>query len=213
MLGQTVLHALVTGAHTAEAREAARLLAALASDATSPPWASPLVAWWVGSAGPAESLEVALARITPRADRAAPYAEALRTGVRGLAVLAEHDSARARDLLATTYATRRDHGLFAPWVFPPHARFSLELARLALAVGDLPDAERHLQDLFGGFFVRYPYLGEAFELRAKIAEQRADTTTAIRAYGAFIALWQDADAQLQPRVAAARAALARLEGR
>lgn len=210
-LGQTVVHALVTGAHGAEAREAAQRLAAFAGDATSPAWASGLVGLWVTSAGPAESLEVALARITPRADRPAPYAEALRTGLRGLARLAAHDSAPARELLSATYATRKDHGLFGPWVFPPHGRFSLELARLAFAASDLPDAERHLLDLFGGFFVRGPYLGEAFELRAQIAEQRGDSAAAIRAYRTFIEMWSDADAELQPRVAVARAALARLE--
>jgi hypothetical protein len=54
---------------------------------------------------------------------------------------------------------------------------------------------------------------EAEELRAQIAEQRGDSVTALRAYRNFIELWKDADPELQPRVAVARAAVARLERR
>jgi multidrug resistance efflux pump len=57
------------------------------------------------------------------------------------------------------------------------------------------------------------YRAEAEELLAQIAEQQGDTAGAMRAYGNFVDLWKDADPELQPRVAAARAALARLEGR
>jgi hypothetical protein len=57
------------------------------------------------------------------------------------------------------------------------------------------------------------YRGDAEELLGQIAEQQGDTATAIRAHRNFVALWRDADPEVQPRVAAARAALARLEGR
>ncbi len=91
-------------------------------------------------------------------------------------------------------------------------RFSLELARLERAAGALEAASRRLFDAImwqGGV----PYRAEFEELRAQIAEQQGDTATAIRAYRNFIELWKDADPELQPRVEAAQAALARLEVR
>ena len=57
------------------------------------------------------------------------------------------------------------------------------------------------------------FRADAEELRGRIAEQRGDTTAAIRGYRNLVDLWRDADPELQPRVAVARAALARLEGR
>jgi tetratricopeptide (TPR) repeat protein len=47
--------------------------------------------------------------------------------------------------------------------------------------------------------------------RAEIYEQSGDTRRAIEHYRAFLALWTDADPELQPMVERARAALARLE--
>ena len=57
------------------------------------------------------------------------------------------------------------------------------------------------------------FRADAEELRGQIAEQQGDTVAAIRAYRNFTDLWKDADPDLQPRVAAARAVLARLERR
>ena len=47
--------------------------------------------------------------------------------------------------------------------------------------------------------------------RAEIYEQSGDAQRAIEHYRAFLALWTDADPELQPMVEQARAALARLE--
>jgi hypothetical protein len=55
------------------------------------------------------------------------------------------------------------------------------------------------------------FRADAEELRGRIAEQRGDTTAAIGAYRNLVELWRDADPELQPRVAAARAALGRME--
>ena len=92
-----------------------------------------------------------------------------------------------------------------------YRQFTIALARIERAAGDFEAADRRLFDMIldPGLLQR----AEAEELRGQIAEQRADTTAALRAFRNFIELWQDADPPLQPRVGAAREALARLEQR
>jgi hypothetical protein len=91
-------------------------------------------------------------------------------------------------------------------------RIALELARLERARGQPVAADSRLA--MGTFATQLtPVRAEMEELRAQIAEQRGDPATAIRNWRNFIGLWQDADPELQPRVAAARTALSRLEGR
>jgi hypothetical protein len=85
---------------------------------------------------------------------------------------------------------------------------TLALARLELRLGRPEAAAR---TLYGAMTWDFRALFD--ELRAQSAEQQHDTTTAGRAYRDFITLWKDADPELQPRVTAARAALARLEPR
>jgi hypothetical protein len=55
------------------------------------------------------------------------------------------------------------------------------------------------------------FRADAEELRGQLALQRGDTASAISSYKNFVDLWKDADPDLQPRLTAARAALARLE--
>ena len=137
-----------------------------------------------------------------------PYRMALLAGLQGLSAMRAGDSIAARQLLLRAYEARSPTLIFSPWA-KPDRRFSLALARLEFAAGDLEAASRHLQDLMfaEGLLER----AEAEELRAQIEVQRADTAAAVRAYHNFIALWANADPELQPRVSAARLALARLE--
>ena len=81
-------------------------------------------------------------------------------------------------------------------------------ARFDRAGGDLDAAARRLSETVGSIGIIWR--AQAEELRGQIAEQRGDTTAAIRGYRNFIGLWKDADGDQQPRVTAARAALARL---
>jgi hypothetical protein len=54
------------------------------------------------------------------------------------------------------------------------------------------------------------FLALAYERMAVLHEERGEIAQAARYYELFIQLWQDADPELQPRVAAARRALQRL---
>jgi tetratricopeptide (TPR) repeat protein len=136
------------------------------------------------------------------------YREALSEAVRGMAAGRRGDAASARGHLAAagiiTYVAT------ISGVPDPGLRFALELARLERAAGNLATAARRLarRSFATGIVLMR---ADAEELLGQIAEQRGDTTTAIRAYRNFVALWADADPELQPRIAAARAALARLE--
>lgn len=56
-----------------------------------------------------------------------------------------------------------------------------------------------------------PYwLPVVYERLGDLYEQRSDSAKAIRYYGKLVALWEDADPELQPRVEAARRAVERL---
>ena len=199
VLGRTVLHYLITDTRAHEAGEAARQLATRRR-------AIVLLVWYFAATGRLDLPETRpLYTDLTRAD-VLPYRDALLVGLRGLAALDARDSARARQLLVAAYEVRNPN-----WndVAGPDQRFSLALARLERATGELDAAARRLNDARfpAGLIAR----AEAEELRGQIAEQRSDTASAIRAYRNFIALWKDADPELQPRVQAARAALARLE--
>ena len=54
------------------------------------------------------------------------------------------------------------------------------------------------------------WLGWSFERLGELYEERGDTEKAIYYYGKLAELWSDADPELQPRVAAARRAMAAL---
>ena len=114
------------------------------------------------------------------------------------------DSLAALDHLIQAYQYRSYSNLYLP------ARLSLQLARLERARGALESAARRLPDIqLAGYSVLH--VAEAEELAGQIAAQRGETAAAARAYRNFIALWEQADPGLQPRVAAAREAVRRLE--
>jgi tetratricopeptide (TPR) repeat protein/TolB-like protein len=204
VLGATVLHHLVTGAHAGEATEAARRLAT-AGD-TLPLWATVVLAWRVTAVAPPDSALAALPALL--AGQSYPqFRSALLEGLSGLVALRSGDSATARRGLAAANVS---------WIelrdieeFFPNPYLALITARFDRAGGDLDAAARRLSETVGSIGIIWR--AQAEELRGQIAEQRGDTAAAIRGYRNFIDLWKDADSALQPRVAAARAAIARLE--
>jgi tetratricopeptide (TPR) repeat protein len=132
---------------------------------------------------------------------------AVTQGLRGLDALRRGDTAAARAQFSAAYGILP---YSASALF--QAQLALELARLERAAGHLDAANAPLS--MGAFTnAIIPQRAEMEELRAQIAEQRGDTTAAIRSWRNFVSLWQDADPGLQPRVTAARAAVARLERR
>jgi tetratricopeptide (TPR) repeat protein len=202
VLGRIVLHQLIVGNRTREAQDAARKLVGL------PGGARILLLWYHTSQGSLDTddarslyMEGFLAR-----EDMGPYRDALLNGLKGLRSLSDGDSAGARRLLLESYKARFPSASASPWA-KPDRRFTLALARLEYADGELESALRHLD--YAGLLER----ADGEELRGQIEERRGDTVAALRAYNNFIALWENADPELQPRVAAARAALERLEHR
>ena len=199
------IHALVTATHNSEGRVAAR--DNLTRDSTDFS-ASILVAWGAVVDNDTTTFQAATQHAKAQAGLYRAYVEAEVSGLVGLRALQVGDTVRARQFLAAATAVRP----FLAYMvsnLAPDARFAVTLAALERTTGDLAAAGRHLYDTFlpEGFL----YRAEAEELRGQIAEQQADTAAAIRALHRFVDLWRDADPELQSRVAAARAALARLE--
>ncbi len=204
-----VLRSLFTGSHVAEGRSAAAEMVRVDSAVGQSRTVS--AAWRAVMDG---DTATALALLRERLATQLPEAVgAIFSGLRGLTALARGDTAPARaglrlglsiapyDLLTLTSG--------GPLRASPHGRFAIALARLERAAGDPAAALQvlHFTSFATGLVVER---AEAEELRGQIAEQRGDAAAAVRAYRNFIALWKDADPELQPRVAAARAALARL---
>lgn len=203
VLAATVLHHLVTGAQPQEAADAARRLESAA--ATLPLWAKSILAWRLAAVGPRDSARAVLPAVLA-GSQYAQFRAALLDGFDGLLALAAGDSAAARVGLVNgnvTWIELRDIEEFFP-----NPYFALVSARLDRAAGDLDAPTRRLYETVGSIGIIWR--AEAEELRGEVAEQRGDTATAIHNYQNFIALWQDADPALQPRVAAARRAVARL---
>ncbi len=204
VLGATVLHQIVTGTHQPEAADAAHQLSALNS--ARPLWASAVLAWWVAATSPVDSARRAIRGIVAGGEYP-EFRTALTDGLNGLVTLRTGDSVAARRELALANVA---------WIeirnieeFFPNPDLAITLARLDRRAGDLDLATRRLFETVGPIGIMFR--AEAEELRGQIAEQRGDMAAAIRGYRNFIDLWKNADPELQPRVAAARAAVARLE--
>jgi hypothetical protein len=206
LLASRAMHALVTGTHAVDGRAAARQL--LESD-TATFQAPALVGWGAAVDGDGALLDSALAEIRQREAWRPAFAAALGAGLRGLAALRAGDSLAARRHLTEAAEVRQASGAGALWF--PDVEFQIALARLERSAGDLRAASRRLHDTF--LLYGLPWRAQAEELRGQIAEQQGDPVAAIRAYRNFTDLWKDADPELQARVAAARAAIERLEGR
>ncbi len=147
---------------------------------------------------------ISLRQTPPPADA---FGEALALSLEGFAAVRRGDSAEARAKFARIAEVK-------PFASTSELAWGsiIELARLERAAGMLDAAMGHLRDInfFNGFTLER---AQAEELKGQIAEQQGDTATAIRSYRNFVGLWEHADPEYQPRVTAARAALARLEHR
>jgi len=204
VLGATLIHQLVTGTHEPEARDAARQLSSLGRARQL--WATAVLAWRLAAVGPTDSARMSVGQLLAGGEYP-EFRAALTVGLSGLVTLRTGDSLMARRELAQANVA---------WIeirsieeFFPNPYLAVILARLDRRAGDLELAERRLYETVGPIGILFR--ADAEELRAQIAEQRGDTTAAIRAYWNFTELWKDADPELRPRVAAARAALARLQ--
>jgi tetratricopeptide (TPR) repeat protein len=199
-----LVHQIVTGSHEPEARDAARLFASLDSGRTL--WESAVLAWWSAATQPADSARTRVRELLA-AGEYAEFRAALMDGLLGLVTLRTGDSVTARRELAQANVawieTRSIEEFF------PGPYLAVVMARLDRRAGDLEAAARRLAETVGPIGILFR--ADAEELRGEIAAQQGDTVAAIMAYRNFVDLWKDADSVLQPRVTAARAALARLE--
>lgn len=203
VLGATIVHELVTGTHHTEADDAARRLLQLG--AARPLWATVLLAWRTAATGAPDSAAAAVHQLLATGEYPA-FRAAVVEGLSGLAALRAGDSVAARGELAranVSWIETRDIEEFFPT--PYLALVQSDLDRRA---GDLDVAAQRLYETVGPIGILFRALAE--EQRGQIAVQRGDSTAASRAYQNFIDLWTNADPELQPRVTAARAALARL---
>jgi len=204
VLGSMAIHALLTGTLRAEGRAVAERLAT--RDSAGLP-ALALFGLTAAVDGDAPRLERVLMEIPRHSINNPQYGAALGSGLRGVRALEAGDSLAAHDLLTEGVAV--NSGIGRMRFHFTQSYFPLRLARLDRARGALERANQLLHTLSGPDAIQFR--AEAEELRGQIAEQRGDTAAATRAYRNFIDLWKDADPELQPRVQAARAALARLE--
>jgi tetratricopeptide (TPR) repeat protein len=204
VLGATVLHHVVTGTHASEAADAARQL--VSAQEALPLWASAVLAWRAATFQNTDSAPTAVRRLLATGSYPA-FRSALADGLIGLFSLRTGDTVTARREMARANVawieTRNIEKFF------PTPVLGLETARLDVRAGDLDVASRRLYETTGPIGVMFR--AQAEELRGQIAEQHADTAAAIQGYRDFVELWQNADLELQPRVAAAKSALARLE--
>jgi tetratricopeptide (TPR) repeat protein len=205
ILARILVHDVVTDSHGVEARESTRRLATSDSLPLAPAAA---LAWHAMLRLPPESAESRFVALENRPWPDSAIGRALAVGLRGLLSLRLGDSLRARELLTIAQENHaRRPGLNA--ILYPGVGFAIGLAGLDRAAGDAYAARRRLADVYPEHEV-LPFLGEAEEMRAQLSEQLGDTASARSSYRNVIALWEHADLELRPRVASARAALARL---
>jgi hypothetical protein len=203
--GYVVLHNIVTDSHRAEARAA---LARIDTRFFEPAATS---AWYAAVRESPEESERAFTVLGARSWPDSIMADAIATGLRGVVALRQGDTVRARDLLFQSHANHKrrasPHRVLMPGVF-----LSLTMAQLEVARGNFEGARLALADIYPPH-EGVPFLGDAEEVRAKVALALGDTAGALIAYRNIVSIWKDSDPVIQPRVAAAREAIARLEKR
>jgi tetratricopeptide (TPR) repeat protein len=131
--------------------------------------------------------------------------------LRGALAARAGDTVTARRLLLS--AREVETGDTSPYrLLNPSCWHAVQLARIELRVGSAANARRYLADAYPANSC-IPFLGDIEETQGHIALALNDTATARRSFANVIALWDKADPPLQPRVTAAREALARLTPR
>ena len=168
------------------------------------------VGWWASVRASPDSAETILRQLENRQWPDSAIGAATATALRGILALRGGDTSRAIQLLTQA---RANHKRFtANRTATPGAWLAMKLAELEAARGNYAAARLNMLDMEpANFYV--PFLGDAEELRARIALATGDTLTAKTSLKKMIAVWENADAVLQPRVAAARATLARLDNK
>jgi tetratricopeptide (TPR) repeat protein len=168
--------------------------------------------WWAAVRQPPDSAEIILRKLEtdrPWADSAKAAATAV--ALRGILALRAADTARALQLL-TQARSNHKRNASPTRMTTPGAWLGLKLAQLHAARGDYGAARLNLADVYPANYYA-PFIGDAEELRARVALATGDTAAAKVSLRKVIGVWENADAVLQPRVAAARAMLARLPDR
>jgi hypothetical protein len=172
---------------------------------TADPNSLALAGWLAVQARDSAAVRAIARRLSTLTPPDSVVAAAFARGVEGLLALAEGDSARALTLLRQTWEVH-PYGVASQMV----AEFAYALARLERDMADADGAMRRLAAAPYSHGVGFVRGAESEELRGQIAMQRGDTATAREALRTFVSLWEQADPEFQPRVRAARAALARL---
>jgi hypothetical protein len=209
VLRNIVIYGINTGAHRDSIRAVAGKLVLNPLSSLDDQLA---VATYAAETGDSSLLAESLNRVGALTVSQQPGDQADRLRILGFAALAAGVNAHARQLFDS--ATRRAGPGTRTHI---DLRASLALARIELTAGAAPAAERALYrpdrtlGPFGMPLSPLTYRATFEELRGQIAEVRGDTAAAIQSYATFIELWKDCDPELQPRVAAARAALRRLQ--
>ncbi len=145
-----------------------------------------------------------------------PFRQAVAAALRDLAALQRHDSMtaaeRMREADVLSVLTNRSASAAIGTPLVTLTQWNLQLARMEAARGAPEAALRRLSEatFVNGLVF---YRGDYEEVRARVLEQTGDRDGARTAWRNVIGLWEHADAPWQPRVAAARAQLARLEQR
>jgi tetratricopeptide (TPR) repeat protein len=167
-------------------------------------------AWHATVRMPADSAEKAIRLLEGRAWPDSAIGSAMATGLRGILALRQGDTTQAMRMLAA--ASNNHMRRIFNRNFWPGAWLSLTAARIEAARGNRESARIYLADMYPAPDAM-PWLTEGEELRGRVALALGDTASAKAAYRNVVEIWKDADQVLQPRVAAAREALARLERR
>ena len=197
-----MLHHIVTGAHGPEAQAVRISDPGFIQRSTR--------AWWAAARQPTDSVEPLLRELEAQPWPDSARGVAIATGLRGIVALRLGDTSRALDLLKRVRSFHK--GGIAGVIFMPGAALALALAQLEAAHGNPATARLYLADLYP-LNDYTPFIGDVEELRARVTLALGDTAAAKTHLKNVIAVWGKADPPLQPRVAAARTLLARLEGR
>lgn len=170
-----------------------------------------VLAWWSAARGPADSAEAVFRRLENRPWPDSAMGAAVARGLRGFLALRQGDTNRARVLLVRARSNQMRRSVPNRFVLPS-TFLALTLAEIDAARGDWSAARLHLADVYP-LYEHVPFIGDAQELRAKVALALGDSTAAKAHLRNFIAVWEKADPVVQPRVEAARIMLARFEAR
>jgi hypothetical protein len=164
-------------------------------------------AWHAAVTMPPDSAEGVIQRVATYAWPDSARGVAIANGLRGLVALRRGDTATAQLQFRLAHSNHMRTTVNRElW---PSVYLSMTAAQVEAERGNWAGAKLFLADAYPALEVA-PWLGHVEELRARIALATGDREGAERAYRNVIAMWKDSDPELQPRVAAARDALARL---